>query len=85
MDSLDSAIISTYRVFNTPADRIVTDPQIDQDFVERVNKLLRPDDVASLAEINRRLLNLRRLGEAKGGLPRLQRRYNGRNHNVDQN
>jgi hypothetical protein len=79
MAPLDAAILATYRQFNTPADQIVADPAISQDFAVQVNNLLPGGQQATLAEINKRILNLRRRGEEKGGLPRLRRRYNGRN------
>jgi hypothetical protein len=77
---LDAAIVSVYRQFGTPADRIVADPAIGEQFAGQVNNLAAEGQPATLAEINKRLLNLRRRGEDQGGLPRLQRRYHGRNN-----
>jgi hypothetical protein len=81
MESLDSAIISEYGKFNTPADQLVCDPQVSEAFRKAVNRRLPPDAQVDLPALNKRVLNLRRRGEAKGGLPRLCREYNGRGPN----
>jgi hypothetical protein len=76
---LDVTIVSAYCEFNTPADQIVADPQVGQRFADLVNKKRPGSHSLSVADLNKRVLNLRRLGESKGGLPQLRRRYNGRN------
>jgi hypothetical protein len=78
MPSLDTAIIEEYTSFAIPADRIVAEPQVAVRFCEAVNRRLPEELQVDQAMLNKRLLNLRRRGEAKGGLPRLRRAYNGR-------
>ena len=73
----DGVLREMYVEYDTPCDALVSDPaallSFAEDYAERTGQQVEP------AEISRRLLNLRKLGEAKGGLPRLRRRYNGRN------
>jgi hypothetical protein len=78
MFSLDSAIIEEYANLHIPADRIVVDPQLAAGFREAVNARLPKELQVDQAVLNKRLLNLRRRGEANGGLPRLQRNHNAR-------
>jgi len=75
---LDRVIVETYVRFDTPADQIVADPDLAGQFGDAVNGRLPREDQVDLATLNKRLLNLRRRGEEKGGLPRLRRDYNGR-------
>lgn len=73
MASFDSAIIEEYTSLGIPADRIVSDPRMAVKFHDAVNRRL-PDELQmDQVTLNKRLLNLRRRGEAKGGLPRLER------------
>ena len=67
-----------YVKFDVPADRIPADPEKAAEFLQRVNRELPQDIHFSLPELNTTLINLRRKGEAKGGLPRLRRTYRGR-------
>ena len=66
-----------YVEYNTPCDRLVSDPlslqAFAEDYAERANQEIQA------AQISHRLLTLRKLGATKGGLPRLRRAYNGRN------
>ncbi len=75
---LDKAIVAAYPVFDTPADQIVSDPDVGQEFLTQVHHLLPARERFDLATVNKRLLNLRRRGEDNGGLPRLRRDYRGR-------
>ncbi len=75
---LDQAIIETYVRFDTPADQVVADPQLATRFGQDVNSQLPKTQQVDQATLNKRLLNLRRRGEEKGGLPRLRRDFNGR-------
>ena len=63
--------------YDTACDRLVSDPgrllPFAQDYIDRTGQQVEP------ADLSHRLLTLRKLGEAKGGLPRLRRKYNGRN------
>ena len=77
--TVDHVIIDTYVRFAVPADRIVADPNMATSFAEEVNSSLPGDVNYTVDKINWRLLALRKRGEAKGGLPRLQRAYYGRN------
>lgn len=76
--NLDSVIVAQYVEFGIPADNIVADPKVSAEFTRKVNSRLPNADQVDSATVNRRLLNLRKRGEDKGGLPRLERRYNGR-------
>jgi len=76
--TLDSVIISEYPLYGVPADQIVADPELNAEFRARVNRQLPLELRVDTAAFNKRLLNLRRLGQAKGGLPRLEPGYNGR-------
>jgi hypothetical protein len=74
MTSIDSVIIEEYAKLGIPADQNVADPQVSAQFHDAVMDRL-PDELhVDQATLNKRLLNLRRRGEDKGGLPRLQRR-----------
>jgi len=73
----DNILRQMYIEYNTPCDRLVSDPtrllSFAGDYTQRSGQQVEP------AQVSHRLLTLRKLGEAKGGLPRLRRRYNGRN------
>lgn len=76
--NLDAAIIEEYSKLRVPADQIVADPQLSSSFCDAVNRHMGTLAAVDQATLNKRLLNLRRRGEDKGGLPRLERAYNGR-------
>ena len=78
MNELDSVIVTEYVPFDTPADKIVADPEVSAEFTNKVNSHLPAAGRVNPATVNWRLLTLRKRGEDKGGLPRLERRYNGR-------
>lgn len=73
----DNVLKQMYIEYNTPCDTLVSDPakllSFAEDYEERTTQQIKP------ADLSHRLLTLRKLGEAKGGLPKLRRRYNGRN------
>ena len=78
MPMFDDAVLKEMYVdYDMPCDRLVSDPAklrgFVDDYTERTGQQLEPSQIAH------RLLTLRKLGEAKGGLPRLRRAYNGRN------
>lgn len=78
MNSFDDAVlVEMYREYDTPCDALVCDQaqllSFASDCSERTNQTVEPSELAQ------RLLALRKRGEAKGGLPRLRRRYDGRN------
>ena len=76
---LDDTIRDCYMAFGVAADQIVTDPDVAEQFAGFVNSNLTEGRTAfGVATINRRLLTLRKRGEEKGGLPRLERAYFGR-------
>ena len=77
--SSDAVICSEYANIPQTADEIVSDPALSTSFLARVNKHLPPNRHYDVAGLNKRLLNLRRRGEEKGGLVRKQRQYKGRN------
>lgn len=80
MSSRDRVIVEEYAKFDMPADKIPADPSIAVEFLNRVNSRLSPHEQFSQSQLNTHLINLRRRGEANGGLPRLRRSYNGRNN-----
>jgi hypothetical protein len=73
----DGVLREMYAAHNMPCDRLVSDPErllaFTQAYTERTGQEIEP------AQVSHRLLTLRKIGEAKGGLPRLRRKYNGRN------
>jgi hypothetical protein len=73
MVALDSAIIEEYTNFAIPADHIVAEPHVAAAFRDDVNRRLLVDVQLDQSMLNKRLLNLRRRGQEKGGLPRLER------------
>jgi len=75
---LDEAIRDEYRQFNVPVDQVVSNPAISEKFATRVRARLDRRDSLDVAAVNWRLMTLRKRGEANGGLPRLQRAFNGR-------
>jgi hypothetical protein len=72
--SIDELLVNLYPKFGVPADQIVTSPQLANEFVELVNQQLPESARVDVQACNKRLLNLRKRGEAKGGLPRLTKR-----------
>ncbi|HEV3258018.1 MAG TPA: hypothetical protein VG013_14130 [Gemmataceae bacterium] len=70
---IDDAVRAAYRQFRTSADEIVVNDAKARTFAEDVNRRLSGDFQLSMQEVRRRLLALRRRGEAHGGLPRLRR------------
>ena len=75
---LDDAILKQlYIEYNTPCDRLVSDPASLQAFAEDYGQ--RTARQVEAARVSHRLLTLRKLGQTKGGLPRLRRAYSGRN------
>lgn len=73
----DSVLRKMYVQHNVPCDRLVSDPErlfaFTQAYTDRMGQEIAPADLAH------RLLTLRKLGEAKGGLPRLRRVSHDRN------
>jgi hypothetical protein len=73
----DDVLKQMYVETNLPCDSLVSDPEkmsaFAQDYTQRTDQMVRPADLAH------RLLTLRKQGQAKGGLPRFRRKYNGRN------
>jgi hypothetical protein len=73
----DSILRQMYLEYSIPCDRLVSNPAVLQAFVQDYAK--RTEQSVDAAVLAHHMLNLRRLGEANGGLSRLQRTYNGRN------
>ncbi len=73
----DAVLRQMYVIHNTPCDRLVSDPErllaFTQAYMGQTGQEIEP------ARLSQRLLHLRKLGEARGGLPRLRRTYHGRN------
>ena len=77
---IDQAIVEVYASFPLPPDQIVCQPGASADFTNLVNARLPEGEQTDVATVNKRLLNLRRRGQDKGGLPRRWRNFNGRNN-----
>lgn len=75
MPSLDAVIREEYQRLGIPADQIVSDQHTSDMFCSAVNDHLTEEQHIDTTTLNKRLLNLRRRGEANGGLPRLQRNH----------
>lgn len=75
----DDVVRREYAAIDETADQIVTDPSLAESFCQQVNAQLAAELQFDIAELNARLLNLRRRGEENGGLVRKQRRFRGRN------
>jgi hypothetical protein len=73
----DTVLREMYIEYDTACDRLVSDParllSFAEDYAERTDQQVEP------GQVSHRLLTLRKLGEARGGLPRLRRGYRGRN------
>ncbi len=73
----DDVLRQMYVETDVPCDSLVSDPArlsaFAQAYAERTTQEVEP------AQLARRLLALRKLGQAKDGLPRLRRKCNGRN------
>ena len=69
-------LIRLYVEYDTPCDQYLYDPRLllrfTQEYIARSGDVVSPEDLAYA------LLNLRKRGQAKGGLPRLRRDYQGR-------
>lgn len=78
-DARDQIICREYAKVPDTADEIVSDPALASEFCGKVNTGLPAEWRVDVATCNKRLLNLRRRGEEKGGLIRKHRRFNGRN------
>lgn len=72
-DLLDRAIRKVYEQCGTSADEIVVLDRQARQFTAAVNQRLSKYSKVSVQKVKRRLLALRRRGEARGGLPRLKR------------
>jgi len=78
MNSFKNEVLKKmYREYDIPCDRLVSNPNLLQSFTQ--DYIGRSGHVVELAQLGHQMLNLRRKGEANGGLSRLRRRYNGRN------
>ena len=76
--TLDDVICESYVEFKTPVDRIVASPALSKEFASLVNSQFPRGERRDVETINWRLMTLRKRGEDKGGLPRLERAYYGR-------
>lgn len=68
---LKTVIREEYVSFNVPADQIVTDISLAKQFMARVQARY-PDALLELSTFNRLLINLRKKGENRGGLPKIR-------------
>lgn len=78
MNTFDDIVLrEMYREYDVPCDTLISDQAqlvpFVAEYADRTGQHVEPSELAH------RLLALRKLGEAKGGLPKLRRRYNGRN------
>ncbi len=79
---IDNILCAMYLEYDIPCDRLVSDPERLSQFTEDYERRTGQD--AAAKDVGHQLLNLRRRGEANGGLPRLRRRYNGRGPSQNQ-
>lgn len=73
----DDLLRDMYVEYGIPCDTLVSDPAELERFASDYTH--RSGHTVELPPLARQLLKLRKRGKAKGGLPRLQRAYNGRN------
>lgn len=69
-------LVSLYEQFGIPCDRLVSNPATLIHFTKAYNR--KTGEKVQPSKLSQKLLNLRRRGQAKGGLPRLERNYWGR-------
>lgn len=67
----DNALREMYMEYDIPCDRLVSDPA--ELFYFKQAYTQRTDQEITCKDLAHRLLTLRKLGQAKGGLPRLRR------------
>ena len=79
-NGIDQVIVEVYTSFPLPPDQIVCKPDAAAQFAGLVNARLPKGQQTDIATINKRLLNLRRRGQDKGGLPRRWRDFYGRDN-----
>ena len=73
----DELLVGMYVEYGIFCDRLVSNPDKLRRFA--IDYMRRAGDSVTEAELGQHMLNLRRRGQDNGGLPRLSRRYNGRN------
>ena len=73
----DNVLKEMYVEYSVACDSLVSNPSrllsFTEDYVQRTGQQVEPSQLAH------RLLTLRKLGQDKGGLPRIRRAYHGRN------
>ena len=67
----DRIIIEMYVTLSIPCDRIVSNPAVLREFTEEYTA--RTGHIVEPADLGQHLLNLRKRGGDKGGLPRMRR------------
>jgi hypothetical protein len=77
---LDAVIRRKYVEFGVAADSVLSFSEESEKFAKAVNSELPNDAKVDSDAIRWRLITLRKRGEEKGGLPRIERAYNGRKH-----
>jgi hypothetical protein len=80
MKGIDQIIVEVYSSFPLPPDQIVCTPDASTRFASLVNARRPENQRLDVERINKRLLNLRRKGQDKGGLPRRWRDFYGRDN-----
>ena len=76
---LAQAIQNEYAEFNVPADQIIVDSDVSEQFAARISKRLGLRKFLDPTVVNKRLLTERK----QGHLPRLERAFNGRNIKIN--
>lgn len=78
MEKFNDVILrQMYLEYDIPCDRLVSNPEKLTSFAQDYTN--RSGQNVELAKLAHHMLNLRRRGQARGGLLRLRRVYNGRN------
>jgi hypothetical protein len=73
----DDVLIAMYVEYDIPRDSLIGDSSMLLSFVE--DYINRTGHQVNTEQLTRRLFALGKRGEAKGGLPKLRRKYQGRN------
>jgi hypothetical protein len=68
----DEVLKAEYRRFDVPADELVRTPELAMAFCECVRRQDSGLETVSNDVITRRLIQLRKRGESRGGLPRIR-------------
>lgn len=78
VSAVSDRIRSAFLELEISVDELLVDPKKSAEFAERLILAL-PNEGLDVTAVLRELIRLRKVGEAKGGLPRRSRAFGGRN------